>query len=73
MTRRALGMGPTADESAAETTGERLLPVERLLGSQGAGAAAEGGRRTPEGGRQPGRRTLRLAPERADGHPDTAV
>ncbi|KOV36127.1 hypothetical protein ADK58_01355 [Streptomyces sp. XY152] len=66
-------MGPTTNESAAGTTGERLLPVERLLGSQGARAASESGRQAPEGGRQSGRRTLRLAPEEADGTPDTAV
>lgn len=66
-------MGPTASESTAETTGERLLPVERLCNPQGAGEVFEGEQPTPEGARRPGRRLLRLAPEAAGDNPDTAV
>ncbi|MFF5160713.1 hypothetical protein ACFY3N_31590 [Streptomyces sp. NPDC000348] len=73
MTRRALGMGPTASKSAAEATGERLLPVERLFGPQKAGETSAGEQRAPEGVRQSGRRMLHRAPERAGDAPDTAV
>jgi hypothetical protein len=66
-------MGPTASESAAETTGERLLPVERLFSPQGTGEAPASEQRAPKGVRRSGRRMLRRVPEEAGGDPDTAV
>ncbi|MGX1135664.1 hypothetical protein RKD49_007854 [Streptomyces glaucescens] len=58
MTRRVLGMGPTAGDPGGEPTGARLLPVERLVGQQGPREAAER-EQPPQGSvHQSGRRRL---------------
>lgn len=51
-------MGPTAGGTAAESTGARLLPVERLSGPPAAAGVLEGVQGPLEGVQGSGRRTL---------------
>lgn len=58
VTRRTLGTGPAASDPAGESTGARLLPVERLSNGPVAGEPLEGEQRPQEGVQGLGRRTL---------------
>ncbi|EFE72632.1 predicted protein [Streptomyces viridosporus ATCC 14672] len=70
MTRRRLGTGPTGSEPAAEPTGARLLPAERLSSGPEPGEVHEGEQRPPEGVQRSGRRTLGMGAASAAHPPD---
>lgn len=62
-------MGPTADTAAGEAAGARLLPVERLMDSEGGREAVEGEQRPRTAVQRPGRRVLGLRPDPLSGDP----
>lgn len=62
-------MGPTADTVAGEAAGARLLPVERLMDSEGGREAVQGEQRPQTGVQRPGRRRLGVPPDGTDQAP----
>ncbi|MFD5234886.1 hypothetical protein ACFWJ5_41695 [Streptomyces qaidamensis] len=73
MTRRTLGTGPTEGEPTVETTGARLLPVERLSGPQDGREAVESEQRPQMPVQRPARRVLGLPSGYVEGALDTSA